>query len=84
MDEPNNGWGRRGAMLGIAGWALALAGCGRRSAPKVPEDSTFHLPYPTRSSMGLPKEDPLHSPPVEDTEDEAPPTLGPLSPPSRY
>ena len=77
-----NGWNRRSAVLGIVAAALALAGCGRRSAPKAPEGSTYSIDYPTRQSMGLPPEEPLRTPPRDDDEDEAPSAPGRPAPPS--
>lgn len=70
MDEnkSNGPIGRRAAVLGFAGLALLLAGCGRKSTPKHPDGATYQTtPYPTRPSMGLPQEDPLHpeQPPAE-------------------
>ncbi len=58
---------RRAAILGLAGAALLLAGCGRRSAPKAPEGSTYkETDYPTRPAMGLPRQDPLTTPAPDD------------------
>lgn len=76
MDEhkSNGPIGRRAAVAGLAGLALLLAGCGRKSAPKHPDGATYpDTPYPTRPSMGLPKEDPLASPPpaaAEETDED--------------
>ena len=63
---------RRAAVLWLAGVGLLLAGCGRRSAPKAPEDSTYkETNYPTRPAMGLPKRDPLLPPEPSPEEDDA-------------
>ncbi len=77
MDERKHLLGRRGIVLG--GLALALAGCGRRSAPKPPEGSTFGQEYPTRRSMGLPPDAPA---PAKDDEDETPSDPGRIRPPA--
>jgi hypothetical protein len=75
---------RRGALFALAAVALALplGGCGRRSAPKAPEGSTYNQEYPTRRSMGLPPEEMPPAP--KDDEDEAPPAGGPRPPALRY
>ena len=79
---------RRAAILGLAGAGLLLAGCGRRSAPKAPEDSTYkETDYPTRPAMGLPKQDPLTAPvPSPDDADDLggndTPVPGIFAPPS--
>jgi hypothetical protein len=83
MDEQGKKLSRRAAVFGIA--VLALAGCGRRSAPKAPEGSTYGVDYPTRQSMRLPPEEILRGPPKDEDEDEAPSLLGRPAPPSaRY
>lgn len=70
--ESNRPIGRRAAIAGVAGLALLLAGCGRKSAPKPPEGATYQTtPYPTRPAMGLPKDSPLASPPPADETDDA-------------
>ncbi|OHC82847.1 MAG: hypothetical protein A3G73_03790 [Rhodospirillales bacterium RIFCSPLOWO2_12_FULL_67_15] len=80
-----NGWERRAAVFWIVAAGLALAGCGRRSAPKAPEGSTYGVDYPTRQSLRLPPEEPLHGPPKDDDEDETPSPGGRPQPPSvRY
>ena len=85
MSERTNKRGRRAVLLCMLAAPLALAGCGRRSAPKAPEGSTYNLEYPTRPAMGLPPLDPLHAPPKDDDEDPAPAPSGRPQPPSfRY
>ena len=81
MDQRKRLLGRRGIVLGGVALALpfALAGCGRRSAPKPPEGSTFGQEYPTRRSMGLPPEEPA---PAKDDEDETPSDPGRIRPPA--
>ena len=85
MDQGNGGIGRRSAVLGLAAAGFLLAGCGRRSAPEPPKDSTYReTQYPTRPGMGLPEQDPLQAPsPAEGDNEKDTPVPGAYSAPPR-
>lgn len=56
---------RRLFMIGLGALLLApLGACGRRSAPKAPEGSTYPREYPTPASIGrrgLPEDAPART-----------------------